>query len=441
MTNIIKKMNYFKSLILRSTSFVLTIVTFSFILNFSFISDGHSYIVCSTAPAGTTYTSGTDSGKSAEGAILVQDVGSGDITSFSLASNPTVFDIGGTGESCDITPDKYKIVLYRLGFCSENPFRDPSDTNTNTIKADLSSCNTIFKNDLGKELTLTPDGEIKLFDQPVLIPIGSYKYSYMIGSNHVSLQHTQKFVSVDVDDSSIGEPALIKGYHEISQDKELDRGTVCYTGKDTSGNPFVDTLSWEIDSSGVSGGISQLHGHDLPEHFPGTPKHTRYRCGTIDEAAAGLDWATTIINTLGQGDDQKLVQTSVVDGNTVVSGYVPANFRNASPCCHSADHLTGFQQFFNLLQDDNLTLATDMETARRILLVQINDDPTVISEDTVGFKVRFKTNNAINVRIYQEADAFGENRDEILHGTKMQANAIYLDFQTKSGRSRAGAWR
>ena len=436
------KINYFDSLILRSTSFVLTIITFSFILNFSFISDGHSYIVCSTAPAGTTYTSGTDSGKSAEGAILVQDVGNGDITSFSLASNPTVFNKGGTDESCDITPDKYKIVLYRLGFCSENPFREPSATNTNTIKADLSSCNTIFKNDLGKELILTPDGEIQLFDQPVSIPIGSYKYSYMIGSNHVSLQHTQKFVSVAVSDSSIGEPALIKGYHEISQDKELDRGTVCYTAKDTSGNPFVDTLSWEIDSSGVSGGISQLHGHDLPERFPGTPKHTRYRCGTIDEATAGLDWATTIINTLGQGDDQRLVQTSIDEnGNTVIDSFTAANFRNASPCCHSATHLEGFEQFFNLLQDDNLTLATNMDTARRILLVQINDDPTVISEDTVGFKVRFKTNNAINVRIYQETDSGGENRDEILHGTKMQANAIYLDFQTKSVRSRAGAWR
>ena len=47
-----------------------------------------------------------------------------------------------------------------------------------------------------------------------------------------------------------------------------------------------------------------------------------------------------------------------------------------------------------------------------------------------------------NVRIYQEEDhvASGENRDEILHGTKMQANEIWLDFQTKTRRSR-GAWR
>ena len=82
-----------------------------------------------------------------------------------------------------------------------------------------------------------------------------------------------------------------------------------------------------------------------------------------------------------------------------------------------------------------------MVTARRILLVQINDEnPTKISENTVGFKIRFKTDNAINVRIYQEADASGENRDEILHGTKMQANELWLDFQTKTRRSR-GAWR
>ena len=424
-------MKYFQKINLtKSISFILTLVTFSFIINFSLISDGHSYIVCATAPAGTTYSSGTDSGKNAEGAILVQDDGSGDITSFALATSPTVFDQGG-GQSCDITPDQYKLVFYRIGLCTENPFREPSATNTNTIKSDLSSCSTIFDDTSGKEVILLPGGEVDLFDKPALIPVGSFNYSYLILSNHVSVKHTQKFITA-ADNS----PALIKGYHATSQVKTLDRGTVCYTGQDNSGNPFVDTYSWEIDSSGVSGGISSLHGHDLPDMFPGTPMHTRYRCGTIDEAAAGLDWATTIVNTIGD----RLVQTSVVSGNVQVDSFDTTKFRNASACCHTNSNLPDLSQFYNLLKTDNSTLATDMDTARRILLVQINNTPAKISEDTVGFKIRFKTNNAINVRIYQEVDAGGENRDEILHGTKMQMNAPFLSFQTKTRRTR-GAWR
>ena len=430
------KTNNLKNLI----SFFLSIVTFSFILNFSLISDGHSediddpYTLCATAPAGTVYSgSGADAGKSAEGAILVQDLGDGDITSFALASSPTNFNVGGTDQSCDITPDKYKVTLYRLGLCNENPYREPNFNHTNTIKADLSSCTTFLNNSSGKEVILTPDGEVDLFDEPIFIPIGSYKYSYMIADNHVSLQHTQKFITA-ADNS----PALVKGYHASSQDKELDRGTVCYTAKDASGNPFVDTYSWEIDSSGVSGGMSSLHGHDLPDRFPGTPNHTRYRCGTISEAAAGIEWATTIINTIGE----RLVQTSVdSNGNTVIDSFDATKFRNASGCCRTNKNISGEpEQFYNLLKTDNESIATDMVTARRILLVQGNDNPTVMSENTVGFKIRFKTDNAINVRIYQEADAGGENRDEILHGTKMQANEIWLDFQTKTRRSR-GQWR
>ena len=422
-------------------SFFISLITFSFILNFSLISDSHSndvdepYVLCATAPAGTVYSgSGADAGKSAEGAILVQDLGAGDITSFALASSPTNFNVGGTDQSCDITPDKYKLVFYRLGLCTDDPYRAPNDTHTNTIKADLSSCTTYLNNTSGKEVIITPDGEVNLFDEPIFIPIGTYPYSYLIADNHVSLEHTQKFINA-ADNS----PALIKGYHASSYDKELDRGTVCYTAKDASGNPFVDTYSWEIDSSGVSGGMSSLHGHDLPDNYPGTPPHTRYRCGTISEAAAGIEYAITIVNTIGD----RLVQTSRdSDGNTVIDSFDTTKFRNASGCCRTNTNISGQpEQFYNLLKTDNESLATDIVTARRILLVQINDgNPTVMSENTIGFKIRFKTDNAINVRIYQEEDADGENRDEILHGTKMQANEIWLDFQTKTRRSR-GAWR
>ena len=40
--------------------FFLTLITFSFVVNFSFISDSHSYNVCATAAAGTQYGNGDE---------------------------------------------------------------------------------------------------------------------------------------------------------------------------------------------------------------------------------------------------------------------------------------------------------------------------------------------------------------------------------------------
>jgi hypothetical protein len=116
------------------------------------------------------------------------------------------------------------------------------------------------------------------------------------------------------------------------------------------------------------------------------------------------------------------------------------NFRNYTGCCNSNAEVPGITQFFYLLKNDNLTIADTQENARRIFVGQIHDTPTKITEETIAFKLRFKTNNAINVRIYQEEDSGGENRDELLMGTRMMANEIYLNIQTKERRTR-GRWR
>ena len=58
----------------------------------------------------------------ADGAILV-DERDGDNTSFALASSPTSFthvnssnsDVGGY---CEVTPDNYKIKMFKMGLCT-----------------------------------------------------------------------------------------------------------------------------------------------------------------------------------------------------------------------------------------------------------------------------------------------------------------------------------
>ena len=114
----------------------------------------------------------------ANGAILVNEEGNEDLSSFALATDPTNFniiDIGNIngekadmGASCDITPDNYKLTFFKTGFCSENPYREPVDLASNTINADLSSCVSIFDNESGKEVVIQPDAEIDLLDgEPV----------------------------------------------------------------------------------------------------------------------------------------------------------------------------------------------------------------------------------------------------------------------------------
>ena len=404
----------------------LTIITFSFILNFSFISDSYSNI-CATAPAGTVYSgSGDDAGKNAEGALLVQDDGSGDITSFALASSPSTFNIGGSDNTCLITPDHYKITLYRLGLCTEDPFREPDDTHTNTIKADLSSCVTIYNNVSGNELDITPSGEIDLTDQPISIPVGTYKYPYIVVDNHIYLKHIQKFITA-ADNS----PALVMGYHPTQDDKDdaSVTGHVCYTGTDDDGNKFVDTLTWEKKAKNASPAYESLHGFDFPDEWPGIPPNTRYRCGTIDEAASGNDYAISIINSLNP--NERIWQSA--------SSIDLTNFRNATLCCSTNESIPGKQQFYNLLTTDNETIADSQINGRRILLVQIDENPIVVSEQTIGMKIRFKTNNAIDVRVFQRTE-----EDQVLAGTKMVAEAIWLDIQTKERRGRRGRvgdWR
>ena len=118
-------------------------------------------------------------------------------TSFDITTrgnvSGSVVDIGGT---CDITPDNYKLKFYKTGFCTENPYRTPVDSASNTINADLSSCVSIFDNASGKEVNIQPGAEVDLLDGETLtLPIGTYPFQFAILDNVVLIKHTQEFVT------------------------------------------------------------------------------------------------------------------------------------------------------------------------------------------------------------------------------------------------------
>jgi hypothetical protein len=362
------------------------------------------------------FTCDTDS----EGRIKVKDEAGGDVTSFALVTSPGVYDVGGSEDSCDITPDNYRITVYELAICKENPWVQPSglSNNENVPNIDENGCVKIFSGN--KEIIITPDGEVNLLEGSISLPIGSYPYLAIILDSHIGLKHIQEFINDD------GSDATISGYQPTGS----DTGTVCYTGLDVNGEEFWNTHTFETQSSNRT----NLHGVPLAVNYSGTQPNARYRCGTLAEAKAGNAYSTTIINALGSREFEK---------NS--GSWTPSNFRNYVENHTDVSWVTGsemdiapgegIRSTFYLMNTDN-SAAKSQEEARRIFAIQyFGNGATEINEGTIGFKLLFKTFNAINVRIYQEASA-----DQELMATRMVANPFVIKVQTKTKR-RTRAWR
>ena len=114
-----------------------------------------------------------------------------------------------------------------------------------------------------------------------------------------------------------------------------------------------------------------------------------------------------------------------------------SNFRNAAQQDRGFhDDFPTIQQSYYLYNSSD-TPATSATAVEKILFIQNDSDSSVIiSENTVGFKLNFKTNNAIEMAVYEEAGA----NDEILQATAVNGNTIFVQIQTKTRRAR-GAWR
>jgi hypothetical protein len=379
----------------------------------------------------------------ANGAIYVNNEGNGDVSSFALASryaldtsstsfdittrgnvNGSVVDIGGT---CDITPDNYKLKFYKTGFCTENPYRTPDQTASNTINADLSSCINVFDNASGKEVNIQPDAEVDLLDgESLTIPIGTYPFQFAIIDNVVLIKHTQEFVTAP------GAANFhIRGYKENGTAAgNTNQGKICYTSKNDAGKILVSTSSNEL---GVTGSTT-LKGYTLPVRNTGVQPSSLFRCATaVGSGNAGLDWFATIINSFGD------TMCDYSPGGTCTRN--TSNFRNAD------DQSAGFHpdfptisQGYYLLKSDN-TIATTPENVDRILWLQYDSSNTIkITENTIGLRLNFKTNNAMQMQIHQDNEQHISNSDEDLLANQIHGGTIISLVQTKTRRSR-GAWR
>ena len=362
----------------------------------------------------------------ADGAILV-DERDGDNTSFALASSPTSFthansDDADQGGYCEVTPDNYKIKMFKMGLCTEDPYRTPDAGAGNTVGADLSSCVTVFDKSAGKEVNIQPGGEVDLLDgEALILPIGTYSYIYALIDNVIQIKHIQEYAIA----SGAGD-FDIRGYHATVNDGSAGVGKFCYTGLDTNSKKFVFTTNQERQITS----FTTLRGYTLPTKFTGKQTTAGFLCGTESEANSGNDWAISIVDNFGD-------RMATGDNNGLPTARDASNYRN------SAERDRGFHndfptiiQYYYLYNSAD-TPAISAVTAEKILFIQNDSASNVtISENTTSFKLNFKTKNAIEMAVYEEEGA----RDEILQATAVNGNSIFVSIQTKTRRTR-GAWR
>ncbi len=361
-----------------------------------------------------------------DGAILV-DERDGDNTSFALASSPTSFthvnsSNSNVGGYCEVTPDNYKIKMFKMGLCTENPYRTPDAGAGNTVGADLSSCVNVFDKVAGKEINIQPGGEVDLLDgETLILPIGTYPYIYALLSNAIKIKHIQEYaVAPGAGDFDI------RGYHATKNDGSAGVGKFCYTGLDTNGKNFVFTTNQERQFTG----FTTLRGFTLPTKFTGKQTTAGFLCGTESEANSGNDWAISIVDNFGG-------RMATGNSSGLPTTRTASNFRNAAKQDRGFhDDFPSIQQSYYLYNSSD-TPAISATAVEKILFIQNDTDNIVnITENTTGFKMNFKTNNAIEMAVYEEAGA----NDEVLQATAVNGNTIFVNIQTKTRRSR-GAWR
>ena len=362
----------------------------------------------------------------ADGAILV-DERDGDNTSFALASSPTSFthvnsSNSNVGGYCEVTPDNYKIKMFKMGLCTEDPYRTPDAGAGNTVGADLSSCVNVFDKSAGKEVNIQPGGEVDLLDgEALILPIGTYSYIYALIDNVIQIKHIQEYAIA----SGAGD-FDIRGYHATKNDGSAGVGKFCYTGLDTNSKEFVFTTNQERQITG----FTTLRGYTLPTKFTGKQTTAGFLCGTESEANSGNDWAISIVDNFG---------SRMATGNSsgLPTTRTASNFRNAAQQDRGFhDDFPTIQQSYYLYNSSD-TPATSATAVEKILFIQNDADNIVnITENTTGFKMNFKTNNSIEMAVYEEAGA----NDEVLQATAVNGNTIFVQIQTKTRRTR-GAWR
>ena len=327
---------------------------------------------------------------------------------FNYADNytDTEFNTKNTN-ACQQEPNEYKVKFYDFYICREDPYKG-------NASPDFTSCLSIFSNAAGKNITIKPNEAEKLLEGNIQIVAGTYPYAAVVISNQLNIKHKQEYIIILDNDTEVTPDLNGKG----------DDGTVtgqmwCYSAA------IVTTYSGDEniqDSGGEASDYTAAHGVTVVSSSAQTGK-ARLDCASSEPSDSDVEFATEVFDHLGDEGS-----TDRFHYPFVTSGYEA-----------EGTSVAGISMAANMLQDDNLTLATTKINAKRIVGFYKYSTPVNINERTIGLKLNFFTSGSVSIDFGQD-----DTDDKVIWATKMGADPFVVQLQTKERRGRRGRtgdWR
>jgi hypothetical protein len=380
--------------------FVFTFLTIGFSINLFFQTESEAVgceknagriVISQAGKAGTqTYADGEDTVKAP----------------FNYADDyeDSEFETNNTN-ACQQEPDEYKVKFYNFYICREDPYKG-------NASPDFTSCLSIFSNAAGKNITIKPGEDVKLLEGDIQSEAGTYPYAAVVISNQLSIKHKQEYIII-LDNGTEETPNL---------NGKGDNGSVtgqmwCYSAA------IVTTYSGDVniqDSGSEASAYTAAHGVTVKSSSSQTGG-ARLDCASSEPSDSDVEFATEVFDHLGDEGS-----TDRFHYPFATSGYED-----------EGKSVAGISMAANMLQDDNLTLATTKNNAKRIVGFYKYSTPVNINESTIGLKLNFFTSGSVSID-------FGQDDSEVIWATKMGADPFVVQLQTKERRGRRGRtgdWR
>jgi hypothetical protein len=334
--------------------------------------------------------------KNPDGAIIIQRIGE---NFFNLTS-------GVEDNQCSEEPDFYKVLIYKVAICREDPY-----TTGGLRLPNYDTC-VILLDDFDRtdaDATIIQPGLEATLPIPSLeIPVGTYPYAALVVNSKIKVKHTQTYTS-DLDpDDHIG----MRGFEAIAG-----------TDNDDLGNGQINTVCWSLAK------VTTLH-------------NDAYNANDAYPVAHGLGTETAVIEPQAS-QATSTMQCGRTVGTPAFATEIIDDFREESgdPFAAHTDYGDVFEdtgvsgiELAALLLEDEATISSGLTKSKYININYKYASPIEITEQTIGLNIRIKTSSAISLDFgYDEANA-------AFWGSKMGANAFTTIFLTKSRRSR-GSWR
>ena len=342
------------------------------------------------ANAASTGCAKTDDGT----AILVK---TGDTTPFALAGT-TTYD----KDACSQEPDEYKIKFFKVALCNADPYKGAADP-------DFSSCSDIFNEVGGSEKIIEPNTEVDLLEEALLLPVGSYPYMVVLVDNHLNVKHKQRYV-LESDGTTA---ATIFGNTSGS-------GQWCYTIATATTYTGLDASAGSDNDHPIDYDTDQGLANNAVKKSGGSTSLAQLKCQSSEPGASDVVFATEIIDDLQDADSPDTADFEA--------------FREYNSALEETG-VAGIDMAQNLLLADNVSIATTPNNARRLLSHFKYASPVIISENTVGFKLRFSTFSSVSIDM--SVDTSDNNK---IYGAKVGGDPFMVQAQTKTKRAR-GDWR